>query len=86
MIIYLLLTESLGPVPNDPDGGAAEEAVLEEDDLPPGLASSAWRWMALHAVQGEDVSVRGDHVVLLPRQPRLPHQVQLQQLALELSR
>ena len=47
MIIYLLLTESLGPVPDDPDGGAAEEAVLEEDDLPPGLASSARPWMAL---------------------------------------
>ena len=48
MIIYLVLTESLGPVPDDPDGGAAEEAVLEEDDLPPGgLASSGWPWMAL---------------------------------------
>ena len=47
MIIYLLLTESLGPVPDDPDGGAAEEAVLEEDDLPPGGLASGWPWMAL---------------------------------------
>ena len=74
------LTEGLAPVPNGPHGRAAEEAVLEEDDLSVrGPVAGAG-----HPVHGEDVAVRGDHVVLLPRQPRLPHQVQLQQPPLEL--
>ena len=64
------LTEGLAPVPNGPHGRAAEEAVLEEDDLSvPGPVARAG-----HPVHGEDVAVRGDHPVLLPLQLLLVYQ------------